>query len=229
MNITTQFRAIAVVSLVLLLQACAASPPQQLGMDDGILQTQIQSKATKVLNGKNVRLTVILSKNTIENINYLEGLKTSFDKKIFHSTIDKTLAEETDPNYFIQWVTKSLTTNFGEVKFYDNPAQAKKSKPDEFAIVNIYFDPLAPNSKYEEADIKIEFFDRNFNYVAAANGTGRISADHWGSPSSSGFAKIRKHQAQVRATSLMTMDRSLSGILVNPVNWHPIKNTDDSK
>ena len=198
-------------------------------MDDGILQTHVQSRALKVLNGKSVRLAVILSKNTVSNIKFLQNENKHFESDLFHSSTSKALAEETNPNYLIQWIAKSLVVNFGEVRFYSDPNLAKSSKPDEFAVVNIYYDPLGANSEYSQVDIKIEFFDRNFSYVATATGSGKIKADHWGSPSDVEFTKIRKQEAHVRTDALMALDGSLSKILVKPVGWYPTSNAAKNK
>ena len=178
--------------------------------------------ATKVLNGKNVRLAVVLSKNTINNIKYLQGYKQFCEggegNPILQPRMRKACAEAADPDYFIQWITRSMTSNFGEVKFYDSQDQAKNATPDVFAIVNIFYDPRG--SDYDVADVKIKFFDRNFDYVAAAQGTGKIPADHWGAVTVSGNVAISKQHAQVRTTALLSMDQSLSTILVHPINWH---------
>jgi hypothetical protein len=227
MNITVKIRAVGVASFVLLLQACVTPPsiPPQVGMDDGIVSAQrIPAKATKVLNGKNVRLAVVLSRNTISNIKYLQESNKSLDAQyLVKDNIYLSLKEKTDPQYIINWVDKSLNANFGEVRFYDSVQQAKDSHPDVFAIVDVYYNPWPQHVEFIESTIKIEFFDRNFHYITLAQGSSKTKADFW---EGSGTAVIErdKRQAHVRTDALMSFDASLSKILVNPVGWYPASN-----
>ncbi|WP_141710888.1 hypothetical protein [Paraburkholderia nodosa] len=221
-----QCRAMAAAGLCILVQACAGPPvPPQVSMDDGVIPTQKpQSRAKKVLNGPNARLAVILSKNSIANVRYLRDYKKFCEdgegNPILKDSLRKSCAEKSDPSYFVRWITKSLTSNFGEVMFYENVSQAKNSKPDDFAVVNIFYDPWGDT---EVADIKIEFFDHNFSYVATAQGAANVPSDRWSGSNASDYIRIDKRHAQIRTAALMELDRSLSANLVKPVSWYSAK------
>jgi hypothetical protein len=223
MNITARFRFVSVAGLTLLLQACVIPnpPPKQVSMDDGIIQAEkISSKATKVLNGRDVHLAVILSKNTVNNIKYLVDANKSIDVDYWDGEAGfSSLREKTNPQYIIRWMDKSLTANFGDVRFYESEKQARDSHPDVFAILDIFYNPRPQNVDFIESTIKIEFYDRDFRYISLAQGSGKTKAVFWVGSEAAGVARDRR-QAHVRTEALMAMDRSLSKILVAPVGWY---------
>lgn len=215
-------KTLSLIFIAFVLAGCAGVPiPQKEPFEAGVFNVSPQkSRANKVPSGENVSLGVVLNKNTIENIEYLQ--KRYEKSNDGNPILDRRLVEANrltrDPDFVIRWVMKSLSDRFGSVKVYANKAAFEMDQPDILAVLDMQFYLVDwGNLDTNGARNVVRFYDGRQQFIAEAIGEKtrpfRVSM----TPGIPQMVEMINDQKRVLTESLVELDKSIDGVISTPL------------
>ena len=118
----------------------------------------------------------------------------------------------------VDWVKTSMQRQFGSVIVYPDMQSLRAAKPDVMAVVDTRSQLMTSRSSDIQADVRADFYDKNFNYIGTAQGhDAKALSPVWADYKRSEeiVADINEQQnVQIRA--LQKFDQSLSDLLTTP-------------
>jgi len=217
---------VSTLTMTALLAGCSIpTAPSAVSSLDGVFTEPVgRSNATRIPNGNQVSLGVVYSRNTQANRAYLQDYQanagTGFGQSLLVQPIHDAYVATSKPDLAVDWVKASLQRQFGSVTVYPDMQSLKAAKPDVVAIVDSRSQLITSRSSDVESKVSADFYDRNFNYIATAQGhDAKALSPVWADYKRSEeiVADINEQQnVQVRA--LQKFDQSLDSMMTHPSN-----------
>ena len=217
---------VSTLTMTVLLAGCSIpTAPSAVSSLDGVFTEPVgRSNATRIPNGSQVSLGVVYSRNTQANRAYLRDYQanagTGFGQSLLVQPIHEAYVATSKPDLAVDWIKASLQRQFGSVTVYPDMQTLKAAKPDVVAIVDSRSQLITSRSSDVESRVSADFYDRDFNYIATAQGhDAKALSPVWADYKRSEeiVADINEQQnVQVRA--LQKFDQSLSNLLTKPTS-----------
>lgn len=217
---------VSTLTMTALLTGCSIpTAPTAVTSLDGIFTQPVgRSSATSVPNGSDVSLGVVYSGNTQANRSYLQDYQanagTGFGQSLLVQSIHDAYVSTSKPDLAVDWVKASLQRQFGSVTVYPDMQSLQAAKPDVVAIVDSRSQLITSRSSDVEANVSVDFYDKNLGYIDTAKGhDAKALSPVWADfkRSEEIVADINEQQnVQVRA--LQKFDQSLSNLLTKPTD-----------
>jgi hypothetical protein len=217
---------VSTLTMAALLAGCSIpTAPSAVSSLDGVFNEPVgRSNATRIPNGSQVSLGVVYSRNTQANRAYLQDYQanagTGFGQSLLVQPIHDAYVATSKPDLAVDWVKASLQRQFGSVTVYPDMQSLRAAKPDVVAIVDSRSQLITSRSSDVESKVSADFYDRNFNYIATAQGhDAKALSPVWADYKRSEeiVADINEQQnVQVRA--LQKFDQSLNSMMIHPTN-----------
>lgn len=205
---------------------CATPLPPQHLLTDGIFDgPRPRSGLTRVEGGPNKTLLVVLSRNTIANIDYLKGMQEARKKEVigYRSVIDAHI-EALDPQFPTKWIVKNLKAKFGQVKLVPASSVASQKGYDSLVIVDFFYQTTDWGINHATARVDTEFYDQQLNRIGNAKANQHVQVRS-GAPVSDDDLFLKNHQVLVSA--LQDWDVSLNRlVLPEPAQASPAATPD---
>lgn len=217
---------VSTLTMTALLAGCSIpTAPSAVSSLDGVFTEPVgRSNATRIPNGNQVSLGVVYSRNTQANRAYLQDYQanagTGFGQSLLVQPIHDAYVATSKPDLAVDWVKASLQRQFGSVTVYPDMQSLKAAKPDVVAIVDSRSQLITSRSSDVESRVSADFYDRDFNYIATAQGhDAKALSPVWADYKRSEeiVADINEQQnVQIRA--LQKFDQSLNSMMTHPSN-----------
>ncbi|CAI8837395.1 ATPase [Pseudomonas sp. IT-P291] len=214
------------LTMAVVLTGCSIpTAPTAVSSLNGIFTEPVgRSAATRITNGSHVSLGVIYSQSTQTNRAYLRDYQanagTGFGQSLLVQPIHDAYVATSRPDQAVDWVKASLQRQFGSVIVYPDIQSLRAAKPDVMAVVDTRSQLMTSRSSDIQADVRADFYDKNFNYIGTAQGhDAKALSPVWADfkRSEEIVADINEQQnVQVRA--LQKFDQSLSNLLTSPTS-----------
>ena len=214
------------LTMAVVLTGCSIpTAPTAVSSLNGIFTEPVdRSGATSITNGSHVSLGVIYSQSTQTNRAYLRDYQanagTGFGQSLLVQPIHDAYVATSRPDQAVDWVKASLQRQFGSVIVYPDIQSLRAAKPDVMAVVDTRSQLMTSRSSDIQADVRADFYDKNFNYIGTAQGhDAKALSPVWADYKRSEeiVADINEQQnVQVRA--LQKFDQSLSNLLTSPTS-----------
>ncbi|CAI8699783.1 ATPase [Pseudomonas sp. IT-196MI5] len=214
------------LTMAVVLTGCSIpTAPTAVSSLNGIFTEPVgRSGATRITNGSHVSLGVIYSQSTQTNRAYLRDYQanagTGFGQSLLVQPIHDAYVATSRPDQAVDWVKASLQRQFGSVIVYPDIQSLRAAKPDVMAVVDTRSQLMTSRSSDIQADVRADFYDKNFNYIGTAQGhDAKALSPVWADfkRSEEIVADINEQQnVQVRA--LQKFDQSLSNLLTSPTS-----------
>ncbi|MBV7545888.1 ATPase [Pseudomonas sp. PDM26] len=214
------------LTMAVVLTGCSIpTAPTAVSSLNGIFTEPVgRSAATRITNGSHVSLGVIYSQTTQTNRAYLRDYQanagTGFGQSLLVQPIHDAYVATSRPDQAVDWVKASLQRQFGPVIVYPDIQSLRAAKPDVMAVVDTRSQLMTSRSSDIQADVRADFYDKNFNYIGTAQGhDAKALSPVWADYKRSEeiVADINEQQnVQVRA--LQKFDQSLSNLLTSPTS-----------
>lgn len=203
------------------LMGCATPTPPQLPPTEGIFSVAPpKSKLNNVVGGHDQTLLLVLSKNTIANLEYLKSMQEARKKELigYRSVIDAHI-EALDPQFPTKWIVKSLKAKFGQVKLVSASSIASQKGYDSLVIVDFFYQTTDWGINHATARVETEFYDRELNRIGSASANKRVQVRS-GAPVSDDDLFLKNHQVLI--STLQDWDVSLNRlVLPEPAQANP--------
>jgi hypothetical protein len=217
---------VSTLTMAALLAGCSIpTAPSAVSSLDGVFNEPVgRSNATRIPNGSQVSLGVLYSRNTQANRAYLQDYQanagTGFGQSLLVQPIHDAYVATSKPDLAVDWVKALLQRQFGSVTVYPDMQSLRAAKPDVVTIVDSRSQLITSRSSDVESKVSADFYDRNFNYIATAQGhDAKALSPVWADYKRSEeiVADINEQQnVQVRA--LQKFDQSLNSMMIHPTN-----------
>lgn len=166
-------RLLPALAILASLAGCGTPVPQRQAIETGIFdQTPPRSRAASVPAGPPVFLGVLLSRNTVESIRYMQRrYDVPHDGNIMmRGDYVEASKNVRDPDFPIRWIMKSLNERFGTVRVFDGMAELKTAQPDVIGLLDMEVQLLDWGQLTTFMNNTLRFYDSRGAFIADAAG-----------------------------------------------------------
>lgn len=200
----------------LALAGCATPLPPQVAITDGIFtDPPKKSESSKVLGGADKKLLIVLSKNTMANVDFLRERQIARKAEFLSNAVIDSHIEVLDPEFPMKAIASSLRSRFGKVQVVAAQNVTQQQDFDSLVIVDFLFRTIDWGVDDVTANVRTVFYDNSFARVGEVGVNKNVRVRH-GISSPPGGELFRMNHA-VLVDALNEWDRALSQLVVMPV------------
>ncbi|VVQ04090.1 hypothetical protein PS938_02777 [Pseudomonas fluorescens] len=214
------------LTMAIVLTGCSVpTAPTAVSSLNGIFTEPVgRSGLARVTNGSHVSLGIVYSQNTQTNRAYLHDYQanagTGFGQSLLVQPIHDAYVATSRPDMAVDWVKTSMQRQFGSVIVYPDMQSLRAAKPDVMAVVDTRSQLMTSRSSDIQADVRADFYDKNFNYIGTAQGhDAKTLSPVWADfKRSEEIVSDINEQQNVQVRALQKFDQSLSNLLTTPTS-----------